>query len=69
MRRQAEGGGGGPLGVRRCLEVVEVGVLSVHALQLRLEAADLLPHPAHAGLLVLERAAQILERLATQRRT
>ena len=33
------------------------------------EAADLLPHPAHAGLLVLERAAQILERLATQRRT
>lgn len=57
------------MGVRRCLEAVEVGVLSVHALKLRLEAAHLLPHPAHAGLLVLERAAQILERLATQRRT
>ena len=57
------------MGVRRCLEAVEVGVLSMHALKLRLEAADLLPHPAHAGLLVLEHPAQILERLATQRRT
>ena len=57
------------MGVRRCLEAVEVGVLSVHALQLRLEPADLLPHPVHAVLLVLEHPAQILERLATQRRT